>query len=664
MRWSLPPLRRAVPLGLLLFTVAASLLSFWSAAGRVERALERTERDDLARRVSRLQGSLEYLLRQGQEEQVESELATLGADPGILRALLIDDRGQVTAATRRASVGRPAAESMPYADTADLPARQERMQQAAASLRGLVSLTRGGQALEAIYPVVLGAKEGEIRPSRIGILFLEADLVRPKAAARREVELRVLGFGFGLAAFAGLLWLYVDLALSRRVARLVAGAERFGSGDLGTRIGMASRDELGRVAAAFDQMAETVGRDQAQLRESEEELRQHVAVLERARSLEEQLRQAQKLEAVGRLAGGVAHDFNNLLTAILGYVELLLPRLREQPELARHAGEIRKAAQRAADLTRQLLTFSRRQVLTLQVLDLGRLVADLSDMLSRLIGEPIELVTDLPLGGHKVKADRSQLDQVVVNLALNARDAMPHGGRLVIGVRDTVVDEAFAARHPTMQLGPAVLLTVSDNGVGMGEETLSHLFEPFFTTKGVGQGTGLGLATVLGIVQLTGGAIEVDSRPGQGACFRVYLPAAEAGAEPAVSRPRTPNTTRGSEIILVVEDEPALRKMAREILEESGYSVLVAADGNQALRLAAEQPIDLLLTDVVMPGMSGRVVAERLTENRPGLRVVFMSGYDPDGPFGGEGLASQNHFLEKPFSPAVLTRTVREALDA
>jgi len=385
------------------------------------------------------------------------------------------------------------------------------------------------------------------------------------------------------------------------------------------------------------------------------------------RTLERQLRMAQKMEAVGRLSGGIAHDFNNLLGIIIGYSRVLRKALGENHALSEHALEIEKAGQRAAALTKQLLAFSRKQVLTPTVLNLNVVISDLERLLSRLLGEDIEvsLVLDCELGN--VKADQSQIEQIVVNLAANARDAMPRGGELKIQTSNVALDQSYVRNHPGAKAGSYVLLAVTDTGTGMDSETLAHIFEPFFTTKEQGKGTGLGLATVYGIVKQSEGYIAVDSAPGKGAAFQIYLP--RYLGEPVVVQPQKVDSgeiLRGSENILVVEDTEPLRKLATTFLEAAGFHVLSAASAEEALKVAAgfDGVLNLLLTDVVMPRMSGQALAEQLCLRQPGLKVLYMSGYT-DSFIAGHGvLHPGTQLLHKPFTEEVLIRKVRAVLDS
>jgi signal transduction histidine kinase/ActR/RegA family two-component response regulator len=377
-----------------------------------------------------------------------------------------------------------------------------------------------------------------------------------------------------------------------------------------------------------------------------------------------QLEQAQKMDAIGRLAGGVAHDFNNLLTVILGRTDILLHPLKPDDPMRRGIELIQRTAGRAADLTRQLLAFSRKQVLDAVVLDLGAVTTDMKDMLGRLIGEDIALLTAPTPGLGRVKADRGQIEQVIMNLAVNARDSMPQGGRLILETANVDLDDEYVRRHVGARPGPHVMLAVSDTGAGIPREIQGHIFEPFFTTKEQGKGTGLGLATVYGIVKQSGGYIEVDSEPGRGTTFRIYLPRVDA-ASPADRPPRPAPVAGGTETILLVEDEEGVRELARDILRASGYTVLEARNGAEALLLCERHqgPLHLLLTDVVMPRMSGRELAERLAPLRPDLRVLYMSGYTDDAVIRHGVLGAGTAFLQKPFTPAGLVQSVRDTLD-
>jgi PAS domain S-box-containing protein len=380
--------------------------------------------------------------------------------------------------------------------------------------------------------------------------------------------------------------------------------------------------------------------------------------------LEAQLLQAQRMEAVGRLAGGVAHDFNNLLTVINGYAELLLANVPPEGPAYEPLREIQRAGGRAAGLTRQLLAFSRKQLLKPVVLDLNALLRELEKMLLRLIGEDIDLATRLAPGLGRVRADAGQLEQVVMNLIVNARDAMPTGGRLTLETHNVELAPSYAEGHPYVRPGPYVLLAVSDTGCGMDEATRARIFEPFFTTKAPGQGTGLGLSTVYGIVKQSGGSVEVYSEPGRGSTFKIYLPrleGADAAATPSSAELEVP---RGRETVLLAEDEDGVRAFVVLALEVLGYTVLQARDGAEALALCRDdpRPIHLLITDVVMPRMSGRELAERVAALRPGLKVLYLSGYTDDAVVRHGLLQEGVAFLQKPFTPAVLARKVRQVL--
>jgi signal transduction histidine kinase/CheY-like chemotaxis protein len=407
-----------------------------------------------------------------------------------------------------------------------------------------------------------------------------------------------------------------------------------------------------------------------------DEALRHVADLERrsselARALieqrraEEELRQAQRMEAVGRLAGGVAHDFNNLLTVIIGYTRLLLARIPSEGEGREEAEQVAQAAERAATLTQQLLAFSRRQVLKPEPLDLNDVVHEMKRLLERLIGEDIELVTVRGPALGTVEADRGQLEQVILNLAVNARDAMPRGGRLLIETANVELDESQLPEHAGGRPGPHVALAVSDTGHGMDDTTLKHAFEPFYTTKEQGKGTGLGLATVYGIVTQSSGSIAVDSKPGHGVTFTIHLPRVDVGAAIPEHPPRTyEDSLRGSEVVLLVEDDVAVRKLVHKVLSKHGYTVLHTDSPREAIAVSEryDGQIDLLLTDVVMPEMSGRELSDLLSARRPTMQTLYMSGYVEEA-IGQHGVLDEGiAFIGKPFAPDLLVRKLRTVL--
>jgi PAS domain S-box-containing protein len=381
--------------------------------------------------------------------------------------------------------------------------------------------------------------------------------------------------------------------------------------------------------------------------------------------LEEQLRQAQRMEAIGTLSGGVAHDFNNLLTVIRGYTNQLLESPQNPPESRMQIKRIDEAAERASSLTRQLLAFSRRQVLQPKVFDINELVTNLDQMLRRLIGEHIEMKTVAAKEPCLVKVDAGQIEQVIMNIAINARDAMPQGGRLTLETAHLELDTVFAAEVAGAMPGPYVMLAVSDTGEGMDAETKAHIFEPFFTTKGLGKGTGLGLSTVYGIVKQSGGYISVYSELARGSTFKVYLPRALDAVKPRRKEEPSNADARGQETILVVEDEPMIRELIETMLQSRGYSVLIVDDPLKAAAFAAEHagPIHLLLTDVVMPGISGREIAAQISTRRPEMKIIFVSGYTPNA-IVHHGILDENlNFLQKPFTAVTLTNKVREVLN-
>ena len=411
------------------------------------------------------------------------------------------------------------------------------------------------------------------------------------------------------------------------------------------------RDARGSISGTMAVVADITGRKLAE---------------EQKEQLEEQLRQSQKMEAIGKLAGGIAHDFNNLLTAVSGYAELLHGKFEGNDPNRVYADEILRSSGRAAALTRQLLAFSRRQVLQPRVLDLNGVVRGVDGLLRRLIGEDIELRTALDSNLGPIKADQGQVEQIIMNLAVNGRDAMAKGGTLTIETRNVTLDESYTTAHNRARRGPHILLSVSDTGCGMSAETQSHMFEPFFTTKEQGKGTGLGLATVYGIVKQSGGDIWVYSEVGRGSTFKIYLPRTDGAPEAPLRETTRMRPKKGSETILLAEDAEVLRRLLREILVQHGYTVLLAGNGAEALQRSREHtgPIHLLVTDMVMPQMSGRELASRLLPQRPETKILYMSGYTEEAIATHGVLDAGTAFLEKPFSPDSLARKVREILDA
>jgi len=424
-----------------------------------------------------------------------------------------------------------------------------------------------------------------------------------------------------------------------------------------------------QLQKAYAELEQRVEERTAELRTINESLQNEIAERKRAEeekaALKEQFRQSQKMEAIGRLAGGIAHDFNNLLTVIKGYSELALIKLKEGDPLKGNIEEIHRASQRAADLTRQLLAFSRRQILEFKVLDLNTILRDMDKMLLRILGEDIELVTLFAEGIGRVRTDPGQIEQMILNLAVNARDAMPNGGKLTIETSNIELNENYVRFHIAVKPGLYVMLSVSDTGVGMTPEVKERVFEPFFTTKEKGKGTGLGLSTVYGIVKQSGGNIWVYSELDHGTTFKIYLPRVEEEASTLLHGDDKRSLPQGSETVLLVEDDLSVRGLVVQVLRENGYNLLEAANGNEALRMAQEYAgeIHLLLTDVVMPQMGGKELADRLKTLRPNIKVLFTSGYTDNAIVHHGVLEPGIDFLQKPFSPAALAHKVREVLD-
>jgi signal transduction histidine kinase/ActR/RegA family two-component response regulator len=446
----------------------------------------------------------------------------------------------------------------------------------------------------------------------------------------------------------GVIVYVVSDKFTRPLGALVQGVRALEQGNFEYPLKTDGRDEVARVTRAFSSMRSTLKNNESQKHQ-----------------LEEQLRQSQKMEAIGRLAGGVAHDFNNLLTIIKGHGDLMLDRLQPNDVLHRNASQIEKAADRAASLTRQLLAFSRMQVLEPKIVDLNALVSEMYTLLKRLVREDITFTFQAGETLGKVKADPGQLEQVIMNLTVNACDAMPNGGKLIVETKNVMVDEAFAKTRPPLQPGEYVRLIVEDNGQGMDAATCARIFEPFFTTKELGKGTGLGLATVYGVVKQSGGCIWVDSEPGEGARFEVYLPVVHEVESRTVRSSAVSSPGQRSELVLIVEDEDAVRELAAEFMKSAGYKVLTARDGHEAVGIAVSryggEPIRVLLTDIVMPNMRGPELAKCLKVKNPTLKIIYMSGYlefhKADGEFVEGGF-----FLQKPFSRDSLVSKVDDVL--
>ena len=415
-----------------------------------------------------------------------------------------------------------------------------------------------------------------------------------------------------------------------------------------------------RVRHVNDDLERRVAARTAELAQSVDKLRREIA---RREELERELVHSQKMEAVGRLAGGVAHDFNNLLTVILGYGEILREQFLNDPEALESADEILRAGQRASALTSQLLAFSRRQIAVPRVIDLNHAVEQMEKMLRRVIGEDVELIIRTTPDLAAIVADPSHIDQVIMNLAVNSRDAMPDGGKLILETANVSFTEEYVGKHLNIQPGAYVMLAVSDTGTGMDEATQSRIFEPFFTTKGQGKGTGLGLSIVYGIVKQAGGEIMVYSEPGQGTVFKIYFPAADQVPEQSAEVGET-RRDHGTGTILLVEDEDQVRSLTSSILSRHGYRVLTAASGAEALQIARDhsEPIHLLLTDVVMPGMNGAVLAQEMRALRPEIRILYMSGYTDASITGEAVFAGDVAYIEKPFTSAALQEKVQAAI--
>ncbi len=522
--------------------------------------------------------------------------------------------------------------------------------------RPLVALARSG-SLQAATLVATGVGKRRVDAIR-GRLnrFVTAEnsvLVARRSQASSSAR-RATEFGVGCLIGATLLALlfagYLGRAVVTPVRRVAAAAARLARGDLSARVADGGPGEVAGLRRSFNAMASAISRDVDAREQAAREKEQ----------LESQLRQSQKMEAIGRLAGGIAHDFNNLLTVIRGHTSAVMARNVDE-SLTEGLQNVDDAAGRAAELTRQLLAFSRQQVLRPETTSLNDVVADTLKLLARLIGADVEITTDLEQALPPIVVDRGQVGQVILNLAVNAREAMPDGGRLLMRTTSVSIDEAYVSKHVDIAPGMYALLQVTDTGVGMDEATRTRIFDPFFTTKP--EGTGLGLATVYGIVRQSGGYVFLYSEPGLGTTFKIYFPL-EGIAPVDLPRLAVPRSVRGSESILLVEDDAAIRPLVTEVLEGYGYSVLPASDGREATEIARVRAgsIDLLLTDIVMPGITGRELADTLCAEYPKLKVVFTSGYPADAT--GDGLCGANvAFIQKPYLPADLARILRTVLD-
>ncbi|MFL6588814.1 MAG: ATP-binding protein [Chthoniobacterales bacterium] len=483
-------------------------------------------------------------------------------------------------------------------------------------------------------------------------------VVRNESPVVRELNLSSERLWVAFCAFAIVLLLLLCLSLVRWVTQpLRMIMESLKRGDAGPIDGLCMDSsefgEMARTTRKFFEQRDNLIREMEERRATEEALRKS----------EEELRHSQKMEAVGRLAGGVAHDFNNLLTAIIGYAELIATRTSSNSLAKQNAELIRKAGEQAAALTRQLLAFSRKQILQPKVIDLNSLVGDMEKLLRRVIGERFDLQSHADAKNGRVKADPSQLEQVVLNLGVNARDAMPRGGKLIIRTKNVRLDQE-SAPHISVPPGQYVMLSVTDTGAGMDEDTKSHIFEPFFTTKGPGKGTGLGLATVYGIVRQTGGGISVESELGKGSTFRIYLPLEMAPVDSTRPLQKPVEKSTNFETVLVVEDEDIVRELVCEVLEDQGYNVICARDGMEAMNVAAEfdATIHLLVTDVIMPQMNGHELAGKLSALRPDMKVLYVSGYS-DNDIGDHGVLDPRYdLLQKPFTPQTLARKIRDVI--
>ena len=530
--------------------------------------------------------------------------------------------------------------------------------------RGETVVNRTPAALEVAAPILAG---GEVLGGvRVG---LSTTALNAKIS---EITVQRLWQSVAIIAIGVVISYSAAQYLVRPIRRLVAATQRVSEGVFDYEVSHRRSDEIGDLAVSFETMTRALRESRASLEQRTAELsaayKQLVVEAAEREQLEEQLLQAQKMESMGRLAGGVAHDFNNLLTPILGYAELGLRSVSPEDE-AVHTSltEIEKAAERASHVSRQMLAFSRHQIIDPRVVSLSHLIMEVDRLLRRLVSEDIELVTLPAPDLWSVEVDPGQFEQVLVNLVVNARDAMPDGGHLRIETENVTLDDEYTSRRPEVVAGDYVMVALTDTGVGMTEDVIHRIFEPFFTTKEVGRGTGLGLSTCYGIVAQSGGHIAVDSAPGRGTTFKVYLPRSMEAAVVRAPHREPDDLPVGTETVLAVEDEPSVLEYAARVLRQQGYKVLEAANGEEALSVArehADEEIHLLLTDIVMPLMGGRELAERIRDEHPETRVLLTSGYTGETT-GNRGLLdSDAAFMEKPFTPTMLARKVREVLEA
>ncbi|HZY04581.1 MAG TPA: ATP-binding protein [Anaeromyxobacteraceae bacterium] len=603
-------------LGAALLVVAVVNIAYATYFIRRERAgaMARLQRS-IAETETLLQVVIGRPLYDGDVEQLGTDLDSFFTDPSMVRLVLEEYDGDI-----RLERTRPPAAPL------------------GTEIHSQVVVHRGRDALGEIRGTWSTALlERQLVQSRNGILLFSAALV--------------------LGLFA-VMYLVVK-QFTDPIARLSQAARAMADGHLDREIRVEGAQELASLARSFVRMRDAIREKMTDLADKNQKLREEIA---QRHVLEDQLLQSQKMEAVGRLAGGIAHDFNNLLTVINGHCDLLLRALSPESPASADVEVIRQAGESASALTRQLLAFSRKQVLQPKVLGLNEMVGRAESMLRRVIGEDVELVTHLGEGLWPVRADPGQLEQVILNLAVNSRDAMPEGGKLTIETGNVALDESDAQRHLDVRPGPYVMLAVTDTGAGMDAETLARVFEPFFTTKG--QGTGLGLSTVYGIVKQSGGTIRAHSEPGRGTTFRIYFPREHAAPVAEKRAPEPAVREHRGQTVLVVEDSDPVRDLVSQVLARGGYSVLKARCGEEALQVAAQHPgtIHLLITDVVMPGMRGREVADRIAAARPETRILYVSGYTEDAIVHHGVLEAGIDFLGKPFTPQALERKVDEIL--